>query len=137
MYLNYTKIEAKINNVWTDISAYVVTDLKGEGGIYSNAYDNRLASTGTLSFSMNNASGDFTPSDTFKKGTEIRVTINYVGNSKVKFYGRISNIRVDTGTWGNQRVHIEALDWFDVAQNQMSISRYSYSTRECRLRRGR
>ena len=119
VYLASTVIEAYISGVWTDISSKVVTDLSAEMGIYSENYTNRLASPGSLSFSLNNKSGSYTPSSTFGKGTQIKVTCTYGDFIRTKFYGRISNVDIDSGTWGNERVHVQVLDWLDFATNQI------------------
>lgn len=118
-YLTSTKIEAFITGSWIDISSDVVTDLEAEGGIYSNAYDNRLASTGVLRFSLDNGSGNYSPSDAFKEGVKVKVTVAYGALEKVKFFGRMTEPVPDIGTWGDERVHVEVLDWMDVAQNQI------------------
>lgn len=118
VYPTSVVIWAKISNVWTDISSKVVTDLDAEMGMHDGSYNNRLASPGKLSFQLNNASGEFTPSATFSQGVELRVLVTYAGVTKTKFYGRIFDLDPDVGTWGNQRVKVVVMDWLKSASEQ-------------------
>ena len=114
-------VEVFLTGSWTAISQYVVTDLEVEVGISDDSYENRLAEPGRLRFDLNNADGDFTPGSgslAFTKGTPVRIQVTYAGATRTKFLGRISQVDIDTGVWGNQRMHVTALDWFDVAANQ-------------------
>lgn len=113
-----TAVKMWVSGAWSDISAYVVSDLDGESGIYNNDYNNRLASTGTLRFDLNNAAGTFDPGGDFVEGMYISVWCTYKGITKLRFIGTMTAPRYDTGTWGERRVHVEVLDWLDYAQNQ-------------------
>jgi len=112
-------ISAKIGGTWANISSKVVSDLDGEMGMNSEAYDNRLAGPGRLTFTLNNASGTYTPSTTFHKGIEIKVEVAYAGVTKTKFYGRIEELDPDIGTWGDQYVRVTVMDWIKFATDQV------------------
>lgn len=118
VYLTSTVIEAFISAAWIDISDRVVTDLNAQMGMFDASHSNRLASPGSLSFSMNNNDGAYTPSPTFRRGIPIKVTCTYGEHSREKFYGRVSEIDVDAGEVGEERVHVRVLDWLDFATNQ-------------------
>jgi hypothetical protein len=119
VYLTSTVIEAYISGAWIDISDRVVTDLDAKMGMFDESYTNRLASPGSLSFSLNNKDGAYTPGPTFGKGTPIRVSVVYAGFEVTKFFGRIDSADIDDGTWGEERVHVRMLDWLDFATNQI------------------
>lgn len=119
VYPDSVVISAKISGTWTNISSKVVSDLDGESGMHDGSYSNRLAAPGRLTFELNNESGTYTPSSTFRKGVEIKVEVTYAGVTKTKFYGRIEELTPDVGTFGNQRVKVLAMDWLQFATDQV------------------
>ena len=55
-------IEARLNSVWTDITADVIVDpIMANWGIKGNSAVDLIASTGTLRFTMDNNSGEYLP----------------------------------------------------------------------------
>ncbi len=128
-YITSTKTEVYFSGSWTDISSKVTSDLNIETGIYNSSPINRLASTGSLALTINNASGSYTPETAFKKGTPIRVTVRYNEIEKVAFFGNISIAKIDEGTWGTQSISIQALDWFDYATNAVIKGKTSESNK--------
>ena len=126
-YLDAVLTEAlldTVNDLWTDISAYVVTDIEGEYGLPGVAPIDRTADTGYIKFSLDNSTDLFTPQLTttlggkdggFAKGTKIRQTCSYQGEPWVTFYGTIDNIEIDSKDYGERRVIVTCLDWMNSA----------------------
>lgn len=117
-YPDSTIIEAKLNDVWTDISDDVVSNLEVEVGMTDEAHDNRVAEPGILTFHLNNDAGTYTPGSTFKKGVFIKVTVSYGDLTRTKFYGTVNEADVDAGEWGEERVRVTCTDWLDYAVKQ-------------------
>ena len=102
----------------TDITARVVTSLVFQNGIFSSNGFERTAGVGSLSFSIDNSSGTYTSSVNLV-GKAINIILTYSGFSKQVWYGHIKSTKIDDGDWGDQRVHVQAVDWMSVAQGKI------------------
>lgn len=118
------QIEVKINGIWESLTNDVIGSQTVQYGILSNGQTDRVASTGILTFSLRNDSGCiggvqgyYVPSLPgsklgWRKGLQVRLTINHQGNNVRKFYGHITHINLeDTG----KRVDVTVADWMDYA----------------------
>lgn len=136
-YLDYLTIEAKFDNVtWTDVTADVLLDaISGTYGIAGSGPLDRIASTGTLTFTLINnrfrtgVEGYYTPGSPycrsgFKKGCKIRLRLYYRERVITKFYGRITTITPDPDA---KTTKVVVSDWFDLAASQ-SLSLVSYTS---------
>jgi len=108
---------------WTDVTADTLGSqpLTYERGIRDDSPSNRVASTGTLTFAMNNlgsnsggVTGYYSPGHAscrtgFGKGTPIRVKTG----SDVQFIGRVRTIAPAPGKIGNGVVKVMAADYID------------------------
>lgn len=113
-------------SAWVDISSYVVSDISGNGGFYSSDPSEFTASLGSSTFDLNNEGGLFTVygGDSVRgfntlagwnRGTKIRHRLIYEGYDKEYWFGFVSDVVSDDGTWGDQRVHVTCSDWIDIS----------------------
>ena len=121
VYPDSIKIEIYTTS-WVDISSKVVKTIECSYGIISTKLTDRVASTGTLKLDLNNIGETFSPGRAtaiagFKVGIPLRLTVTFGGESVVKFYGHITNIKLDTGSWGERLAKITVSDWFEYAFN--------------------
>lgn len=119
IYPDQVKIEI-FTASWVDISADVVGNISGSFGFSTNSPDVRVANTGFLSLTLNNINKKYSPNHPsslsgWKKGIPVKVTVVYRSISYVMWRGRIEDINIDTGTYGERRVDITATDWMDTA----------------------
>ncbi len=107
--------------VWTDITADVVGRIFFSGGIPRNGPVDFLAMTGTLRFTVKNASGQYSPNggsalSGWKKGTKIKLEFTYDGQPYTRFYGAISDFDFDaSGPRTRGKVTVTVVDWLDRA----------------------
>lgn len=127
-FLDSIVIEYNDGSAWVDISAYVVGDIKGNGGLGGWKPDQRVAVLGTLNITLNNIGKYFSPMggddvrglDTltgFNKGAKIRVRGVYGAFSKVIWTGRIASLDSDDKNWGKRQTRLMAVDWMHVPSN--------------------
>lgn len=117
------KMYALISGTWTDISSDVLISgnaINARWGIRGNSETDRMAETGTLTFSMNNVTGKYSPDLSgamagWKKGTPIKLVMTWDGQDYVRFYGKIDSLSIDTGTQKKRRVMVTVTDWLDYA----------------------
>lgn len=115
-------------NGWTDISADLTDDpIKLRYGINGNKPRDRVASSGTLDFSLNNSvtnsaglAGYYSPNHVskrtnFKLGNRVRLAVTTGGATFYKFVGRLDVIAPTAGLYGDQVVGCQAVDWMDEA----------------------
>lgn len=119
-YLTSLVIEFKLSGVWIDVSEYVVGEVEGEYGLPGESPIDRVATTGYIKFALNNVSNIFTPGLTeslgdFGKGTKVKMTCFYGGESWIKFYGSIEGIDIDSKDYGERRVLVSCIDWMNNA----------------------
>jgi len=137
--LDYVHIEMKLDGVnWTDVTA----DVSGQDGINFSygipgfSPTDRSASTGRLSFALNNSQensastlGYYNPRHSscrsgFALGCPTRVVISagtyygdgeygdiHYGSPWYKFYGKITSITVDSASYGDRKSRVEVNDF--------------------------
>lgn len=102
----------------TDISSRVVGTIDLDSGIKDYRDINRLASVGSLSFTIRNDDGAYTNVASSLIGKKISITLTVGTREKQVWFGVISpKSDIDPGTWGPRRVTIKANDWVDVANS--------------------
>jgi len=118
--------EIKIGSTWEDISADVIQDSTCFYGISGNSPTDRVSDVGSLEFVLRNDSGClggvenyYTPLSAYtktgwQKGVPVRLKITYLLDSVVKFYGHISEIKVNPVS---KTVNVTALDYMDYLTN--------------------
>lgn len=132
VYPDSVRIEIYVST-WVDISSYVVNDIVGECRIRGIEPTDRVASTGSLKLTLNNTSGIFTPGIVgslagWKKGIPLKLTVTYGAEPVVKFYGHISDIEIDSESWGERHVEVTILDWLDYAATYpLTLNSVSYN----------
>lgn len=115
----YPEIKYYLSSV--DISQYVVSTLGSEGssGIFSYKDVDRTATSGNLSFDLNNDSGTFSDVSSLRDKT-IRATISLGVYEKQIWFGYIEKADFDSGDFGTRRIHISASDWIKSA-NELKV----------------
>jgi hypothetical protein len=120
-----TSLEYYNGSSWTNITAYITSDIDGFSGMATSSPIDRVATLGTLEFELDNSGNLFTPygGDAvrglptltgFNKGAKVRLMTTLL-ISKVVWFGRIDAIDTDDGTWGDRKVRIRCVDWISVA----------------------
>lgn len=111
-------VYAYLGGAWVDITEDVTGTVSGSTGIPSNRETDRIAQPGSLSFTLLNNAGTYTPGGVsahadWKKGTPVKVELtNPV--VKTKFIGYINKIDL-IYEYNNKRASVTALDWFHYA----------------------
>jgi hypothetical protein len=114
---------------WTNVAADVLTEpgIALSYGISGAGPDDRVADTGTLNFSLNNAhtnsgakQGYYAPGHAnaragFELGIGVRLALTYSGSTFYKFNGRLDTITPDAGRYLARQTHCTAVDWIDEA----------------------
>lgn len=123
-------IEANLGAGWVNVRADTllgVEPAEAEYGIRGGGALDRVASTGTLSFAMNNdttnsagLAGYYTPGHAnvrvgWEIGIPIRLAITYAGTTYYKFRGTLVSVQPDAGQYGRAAVLCVAHDWMDEA----------------------
>jgi len=127
-YLDSTITEYYDGSAWVDISAYVVGDIKGNGGLGGWRPENRVAVLGILNITINNKSKQFSPMGGdavrglatltgWNKGAKIRVRGTFRSINEEIWTGRIASIDSDDLNWGNEQVRVMAVDYMNVPVN--------------------
>lgn len=117
-------IYAYLGGAWTDITSDTrSTGASAEWGTPGNKPLDKLATTGSMRFSLNNNTGKYTPGGSsvihaeWGKGVPVKAVFTALGKSNVRFRGVIDSIKIDAGTTGSRLVHCTVLDWMDYAAN--------------------
>jgi hypothetical protein len=115
---------------WTDLSAdtrIASQALSLTYGISGNSPIDRVAQSGTLVWSMNNAAsnsggvlGYYSPGHTNARsgwdlGIIVRLKITYGGTTYYKFRGTLVDVQPQAGQYRNRSVDCSAVDWMDEA----------------------
>lgn len=119
-YLTAHSVAVLISGIWTDITADVVSSIKATWGISGSSVLDRIATVGTLSFDLNNATQKYSPnSGTFLegwiKGAPICVTCTFDGQVHNRFYGFLEATEIESGTYGTRHVSVRCVDWMQIA----------------------
>lgn len=117
------KMYAYISSAWTDISSDVLISgksINANWGIEGNSEVDRMAGTGTLTFTMNNATGKYSPNLAgalagWKKGIPIKLVFTFENQEYVRFRGKIDRVDIDAGTSKQRQVFVTVTDWLDYA----------------------
>ncbi len=129
-YPDSVTIEMKLDgSTWTDVSRDVVVPIEVKYGITGNSPIDRVATTGTMTFALNNSisnsaqiAGYYSPGhiqcvNGFQVGVLVRLKITYLGYTFYKFYGRIpaKGIEVEPGVKGRRITYVTVNDWMEQA----------------------
>jgi hypothetical protein len=129
--------------VWTDVTDDIVISdrVHFERGITNNGPTDRVASTGRLTFTLDNSTnnsvglaGYYSPGHTnartgFATGIPVRLRFTYDLKTRTKFYGRIQadGIKPSPGIYGTRRTEVTAVDWMNQAATH-NIKLPTYTT---------
>jgi len=131
---------------WTDVTHDVVTadTVSVEYGINDNGPTNRVATTGKLSFTLDNSEnnsyslpGLYSPGyascrSGFTAGAPVRIWFQYDGIKRYRFYGRIAKdgIKPSPGIYGSRRTEVTVLDWMNQAgTHELDLPTYTTNKR--------
>jgi hypothetical protein len=111
-----------VDGGWTSVLADTLSasEASADWGMASNRPDDRVAKTGTLSFSLKNHTGKYLPggasviSADWDKGTKVKVVFTFNGESWVRFYGVVNKLDI-LKTPSNSVVKVSCVDWLDYA----------------------
>jgi len=121
VYLTSWSVWVYLSAAWVDITSYVLhrDNIGLKWGINGNGPLDILASTGTMTLTLNNAGWKFSAGRAelmsgFKVGVPIKLVQTFGTTDYVKrFY--IDKIKPTTGLYGQRSVRITAVDWLDRA----------------------
>jgi len=119
------------DGVWTDIASDLrSTKINFKYGIRNPDIRVRVASTGSLSFALDNSASNsagtesyYSPDDSacrsgFEIGKKIRAKFTYGGTTYYKWTGKIDSITPEPGRYGLRLTRVTAVDWFDTAARE-------------------
>lgn len=104
MYFDAIRYEFEFSTgVWTDVSDYVIGTDKGQMGIRGWGPLDRVAGTGSFTFSLRNVNNMFTPGhincmEGFETGVKVRLVIELYDISWIRFIGRVPPEGLDVDT---------------------------------------
>jgi hypothetical protein len=100
----------------TDISARVVSDIKGKTGTPNNKESDRIANAGNVDFDIENKDGAYTGLELV--GRVVSIHLEYEGRNKQVFTGRIHHeIGMDSGEILPLHLKVDVRDWMNTANN--------------------
>ena len=106
---------------WVDITADAMTNpIASFWGMVDNKPETLVAAAGQLTFTLNNALSKYvpgigSPATGWDKGTPVRLTLTYDGESYVSYRGRVDTLTVHNEYQALQTVDVSCLDWNDFA----------------------
>jgi len=105
---------------WTNITSDVIGTIAAEWGIQGSTPIDRIADTGTLTFTLNNATGKYSPDHAaalagWRKGAFISLYLNYEAAGNNKFFGQVETLDISSGIYGKRTVTVTVVDWLDHA----------------------
>ena len=120
VYPESIQIFAKITAGWTDITGDVMEKITGFWGIRSNREVDRVADTGVMYLTMNNATGLYAPAlgtayAGWGKGTQIKMVVTYKNRAHIRFFGTIDSLKITGGALGERRVYATVKTWMNYA----------------------
>lgn len=98
----------RVSGTWVDVSRFVVGDIGGEVGMYDDNPANRIAPNGHINLFLDNEDGRFSD---MPIGTGIWLVSHWRAYTRNVFVGNTLPSRVDVGTWGDQYVKVDAVDF--------------------------
>ena len=119
-----TTLDGTLTSIVADTRA-AVQPIDLEYGITGSGPRDRIASTGILSFALDNSAGNshdqqgaYSPGHAnavagWDLGNEVLLKITYSGTTYYKFSGTLISIVPDAGQYGRQSVICQAVDWMD------------------------
>ena len=114
------KLEAFCHPAWRNITGDVITEtgIKAKWGIVGNTFFDRVASTGTLMFSLRNSTGKYSPDHAgvltgWKKSVPIMLTFTFDGVDYIRYLGTVDSINITPGIYGERRAYVTVTDWVD------------------------
>jgi hypothetical protein len=121
VFLSAKRLYAYLAGSWVDLTAYVIHGFSNSAwGISGNRPSDRLASTGSMTLTLNNAAGLFSPDRAtamtgWKQGVPVKMVLTYDGQEYIKFRGRVDRIGITPGVLGQRTVSVTVVDWLDYA----------------------
>lgn len=114
---------AYFNSAWTALND--VAPWRGSWGINSNGPLDRVASTGEMTFALDNSGGLYTPGGPtaltgWKKGIPFKWVITFDGEPFIRFRGFIADIDIRPSI--QKLAYVTALDWMDYAARHPLIN---------------
>jgi len=107
---------------WTSITddVYGEDKIVCDWGISGNKPLDRLAKAGSMSFTLKNSDGKYSPDVAgamvgWKKGIPVKLEVTFDGVTYVRFRGKINKISIPPGPLGLKNAYVTALDWLDYA----------------------
>ena len=128
--LGESELPCVLGGTWTDVTADTrvgVQPIEASYGIDGTGPNDRIASTGTLQWSLNNAAtnstgnaGAYSPGHTNARdgwdiGVRCRLKLAYGGTDYYKFFGTVNAIVPSAGQYKDKAVACTAVDWMDEA----------------------
>lgn len=115
-------VAAYLSGSWTALDVHQPSAISADWGMAGGQALDRLAKTGWMTFSLNNATGQYSPNSTnalagWGLGVAVRITYTYAGSANVRFRGYVSEIDIAPGTKKSRLVRVTVLDWMDYAIN--------------------
>ena len=132
VYPTSTKVYVYIAGAWSDITANVIYDITISRGIKSSSPTERIATVGTMNFTLNNKSGLYSPDGPsalsgWRSGLPCKFEVTFEAIAHVVFYGRITKLNLSSASLSLRTVGVTVSDWLEQAVTYPLLS-YEFDT---------
>lgn len=114
--------DAYIGGAWVSLTADVLSSAGASGswGIGGNKPDDRMASTGSMQFTLKSLAGKYNPAHSghltgWRLGLPVRMVVTVGAVTQVRFRGVIDNMQPRLTMNGHGLVDVTVVDWLDYA----------------------
>jgi len=127
VYPSDVVIEADLGAGFVELADVLASPIDISRGIQGSGQRDRVASTGTMTFQLDNSAnnsagllGLYSPHNSnvlagWELGVEVRCVVTYDGSDLTVFRGTVAAISPVAGQYGSRRVHVACVDWMDEA----------------------
>jgi hypothetical protein len=123
-------MSAYLSGAWVDITSDVSQPARivASWGIRGNGPTDYLAQTGSLTFSLKNSTGKYSPNGPaalsgWAKGVPVKLSFVYDGETYIRFRGMVDNIGLRYTRLANENfVSVTVLDWMEYSAKYPMIS---------------
>lgn len=112
------RLSIQMGDAWVDVSEKVIGSVNVSVGIQGNGPLDRIASTGTMRFVLENIDNEFTPTHIacnsgFKNGAVCKLVVSYNSLTYTKFFGYIEAVSVKRGRGLAYYTEVTAVDFMN------------------------
>ena len=121
------QVQVLLAGAWVDITSDIISPIRAAWGITGIKPSDRIASTGSMKFTLRNTALKYLPGSTtahadWNKGTPCKFVIEYNGTTHTRFRGLIDSMKPVLPIGYDGTVAVTVLDWMDIAARSPVIN---------------